>query len=129
MSERSTGGFTILEVLVAVMVLGVGIIALASTSGLATRQIGRGRMMTIASQIATKRLDDLRRAAAIRNAAGQRCQHSSFAGGSADTLGVSEVWTVNNGAVGTPSTVTDSVTYRRAGGRAGFKLTTLIGCK
>lgn len=129
MSSRSTAGFTVLEILVAIMVLGVGIVALAGTSGMVTRQIGRGRMITIASQVAAERFDILRRAAAIRNASGQPCQHSSFASGSGSARGITEAWTVSAGAVGVPRTVSDSVAYPRAGGKSWFTMTTIIGCK
>ena len=129
MSPRSTAGFTVLEVLVAVIVLGVGVVALAGTAGLVTRQIGRGRMITVASQVAAERFDILRRAAAIRNGSGQPCQHSSFASGSGSRRGVTETWTVGAGAVGVPRTVSDSVAYPRTGGMSWFTMTTIIGCK
>ena len=131
MSTRSTDGFTVLEVLVAILVLGVGVMALAGTAGMATRQIGRGKMVTIASQTATTRLDGLRRIAAIRNASGQPCLNGNFVGGTDTnaTYGIREIWTVSAAATGLPRTVTDSVRYPRAGGTSGFKVTTIIGCK
>ena len=134
MNPRSTAGFTILEVLMAVVVLGIGLVALAGGAGMTTRQIGRGRSITRASQIATQRLENLRRAAAIRNASGQQCQNSNFASGSATTTaypgpGFTETWTVSSGGTGVPRTVSDSVSYRRTGGRSWFKMTTIIGCK
>jgi prepilin-type N-terminal cleavage/methylation domain-containing protein len=55
--QRSDGGFTIIEVLVAIVVLGIGVIALVGTSGLVTRQIGRSRVITIANEVATRRLE------------------------------------------------------------------------
>ena len=53
-------GFTILEVIVAVVILGVGVIALVSSSASSTRMIGRGRQATRAVQAATERMEILR---------------------------------------------------------------------
>ena len=53
-------GFTIIEVLVAVVILGVGVIALASSSASSTRMVGRGRQATRAVQAATERMEILR---------------------------------------------------------------------
>jgi len=133
MKLRSTSGFSVVEVLVAVVVLGIGIMALASTSAIAARQLGQGRTMTIASQVATQRFDILRRAAAMRNASSQQCQNASFAAGTAthDTIqaGLKEAWTITGAGVGVPRTVTDTVTYRRNGGTSKLVLSTIIGCK
>ncbi|MBA3344628.1 MAG: prepilin-type N-terminal cleavage/methylation domain-containing protein, partial [Gemmatimonadales bacterium] len=41
--KRAPAGFTLVEVLVAVVVLGVGIVALAGASAMATRMIGQGQ--------------------------------------------------------------------------------------
>ncbi len=53
-------GFTIVEILVAVMILSVGILGLASTAALVTRMIGQGQRYTEASTIANDRFEQLR---------------------------------------------------------------------
>ena len=44
--KRSTAGFTIAEVLVAIVVLSVGVVAMPGSSALVTRMIGRGQRAT-----------------------------------------------------------------------------------
>ena len=62
MSSRQ--GFTLIEVLVAVTVLGIGILGLVGSSAMVTRMIGRGRTDTMAADVLTSRADQLRRIAA-----------------------------------------------------------------
>ena len=50
MSQRE-GGFTIIEVLVAVVILGFGIVALVGSSGVVTRMIGQGKRTTNAASV------------------------------------------------------------------------------
>ncbi|HET6345602.1 MAG TPA: prepilin-type N-terminal cleavage/methylation domain-containing protein, partial [Myxococcota bacterium] len=58
--RQARAGFTLVEVLVAVVVLGIGVLALVGSSAMVTRMIGRGQMGTRAAQVASKRLDSLR---------------------------------------------------------------------
>ena len=53
-------GFTIVEVLVAVLVLSVGVIALAGSAGLVTRMIGQGQRYTVASTLANEQIEIIR---------------------------------------------------------------------
>ena len=53
-------GFTIVEVLVAVMVLAVGILGLVTTAGLVTRMIAQGQRYTRVSTLASERFEILR---------------------------------------------------------------------
>ena len=57
---RSERGFTIVEVLVAVMILSVGLMGLVTTAGLVTRMIGQGQRFTEASTLANERIELLR---------------------------------------------------------------------
>lgn len=57
---RHEGGFTIVEILVAVMVLTVGLLGLATTAGLVTRMISQGHRYTEASTLATERIEMLK---------------------------------------------------------------------
>ena len=45
------------EVLIAVTILSVGVIAMAGTSAMVTRMIGRGKIDTRAAQLATLKMD------------------------------------------------------------------------
>lgn len=53
-------GFTIPEVLVAMMILSIGILAMMGTSAATTKLISRGRRVTIATQVAESVMDSLR---------------------------------------------------------------------
>lgn len=57
---RSERGFTIVEILVAVMILSVGLMGLVTTAGLVTRMIGQGHRYTEASALANERIEVLR---------------------------------------------------------------------
>jgi prepilin-type N-terminal cleavage/methylation domain-containing protein len=58
-------GFTVTEVVIAVIILSVGLLALASTGALTTRMIGRGQRSAVAATFASQRLERLRPAACI----------------------------------------------------------------
>jgi prepilin-type N-terminal cleavage/methylation domain-containing protein len=62
---KSESGFTITEVVIAVIVLSVGLLGLASTGALTTRMIGRGQRSAVAATFAARRLELLRPAACI----------------------------------------------------------------
>ena len=53
-------GFTIVEVLIAVLILTVGLLGLVSTAALTTRMIGQGQRYTQASTLASQRFEILR---------------------------------------------------------------------
>jgi prepilin-type N-terminal cleavage/methylation domain-containing protein len=120
-------GYSITEVLVAVLVLGVGVTALVSSSALVTRQIGRGRILTIATEVATERLERLRLLARPVNGEAP-CTRPEFSGSAApDTVrGVVESWTVAGS--GNSRTLAVMVAYPRKGGMSSFTLTSRVGC-
>lgn len=109
--SREDAGFTIVEVLVAVMVLSVGVLALVGSSAMVTRMIGRGAHSTQAAQAAVRRFETLRQLAA---STATPCTSPSFASGgpaispeSGNT--VTEAWTVvRNGRL---ADITVSVSY------------------
>jgi len=82
---RNTSGFTLIEVMVAVIILSVGILALASGSGAVYRMLAAGKRSTKAGAIASERMELLRRQA---NATDPRC--SAVAGGRAILTAVPE---------------------------------------
>src|SRR5947199_10561291 len=53
-------GFTIVEVIVAILVLTIGLLALVTSAALVTRMIGRGQRSAVAAQYAQRRLEVLR---------------------------------------------------------------------
>ena len=127
MKQHNEAGFTMVELMIAVVVLVIGVVALAGTSAFVTRQIGRSRTATIATEVGTRRLEQLKLAAAP-NGATAACASADFASSGAPITerGVTESWTVNT--VGTMSTATVTVSYPRRGGTSTITLQTLIGC-
>ncbi len=56
----SHSGFTLVEVIIAVMILTVGLLGLASTAGVVTRMIGQGQRYSEAAWLASQRFEILR---------------------------------------------------------------------
>ena len=122
--KRSASGFTLAEVLVAIVVLGIGIVALVGSSAMVTRMIGRGKVETRAAQTASRRIEKLRLAAYSTT---PRCTAASFAnGGPVTTNGVTESWTVP--VAGKVRSVQVNVTYRTVRGARTASLQTRIEC-
>ena len=69
MKRRNQGGFTIIEILIAVVVLMVGVLGLVMTAALVTRMMGRANRAQMAANYASQRMEKMRTAACI---AGQR---------------------------------------------------------
>lgn len=63
--RTSEAGFTIIEVIIAIMVLTVGLLGLVTTAALVTRMIGQGQRSAVASTFAAQRMERLRTAACI----------------------------------------------------------------
>lgn len=116
-------GFTVVEVLVAIMVLGVGILALVGSSMLVTRMIGEGKRATFATQIAQRRIELVRRIAMNTT---PQCTGVTAATGTATADRITEQWTITVGT-GTRS-VTARAIYPDGRGLDTVELTTIIGC-
>jgi Tfp pilus assembly protein PilV len=111
-------------VLVAMVVLAVGVIALAGSTGMVTRMIGRGKVDTRVAQVASRRIETLRLAAASTT---PRCIAASFAnGGPVSADGITETWTVP--AVGKVRSIQVNVSYRTARGPRNASVMTRIEC-
>jgi Tfp pilus assembly protein PilV len=111
-------------VLVAIVVLGVGIVALVGSSAMVTRMIGRGKVETRAAQVASRRIETLRLAAYSTS---PRCTAAGFiSGGPATTSNVTESWVVPT--VGKVRSVQVNVTYRTVQGTRTASLQTRIEC-
>ena len=122
--KRSTAGFTIAEVLVAIVVLSVGVVAMAGSSALVTRMIGRGQRATRAGQVAEQRMDALR---LLAYSTTPHCTALANGGPVTSPLGVTQSWTVVAGVK--TQTVTLTLTYKNALGKTHTDVvTTIIGC-
>jgi prepilin-type N-terminal cleavage/methylation domain-containing protein len=115
---RRRSGFTIMELLVAIVILSIGLLGLAATSGIVMRLIGGGSHQTVAANVALARFEQMR---------GLSCGRIS--GGSAINRNVQESWSVTPvGPVATPTAmdVRLTITYhtrRRRGGSSSRSLT------
>jgi prepilin-type N-terminal cleavage/methylation domain-containing protein len=91
MSDRR--GFTLVEVLVAVVILAIGMMALAASTGAITRTLFVGRKATQAAQVANLAMDRLR---AASSSTSPGCTSVNFASSaSASTQqGVTLTWVV-----------------------------------
>lgn len=121
---RSSTGLTLVEVMVAVVILGVGISALAGSFALVTRMIGRGRVQSRAALLAASRMEQLRLAA---GSTAPRCISVAFAdGGPLSTQSVTERWEL--GPAGAVRQVRVIVSYPVPGGAHVDTLETRIDC-
>ena len=124
MGRRRRQGFTVVEILVALVVLVVGVLALLGSSAMAVRMIGRGFDDTSASQVASARLEWLRQ---LAGSTSPRCAHAGFAGGSAVTGGIDEAWTVAAAGVARP--VALALRYRVARGEVHDTVHAIMLCR
>jgi len=65
MKQRNEGGFTILEIMIAVVILMVGMLGLVMTAALTTRMMGRANRAQQAAAYAQKRMEMMRSSACI----------------------------------------------------------------
>lgn len=116
--RQRRAGFTIVEVVVAVMILSVGVLGLAGAAAIVTRMMGASEMQSDASTVAAARFETLR---------GTRCP---LASGSASSAGINERWTVQ--ALGNAGyrmyEVMDSVTYQNRSGQRGKSYRSVVQC-
>ena len=89
MHVAGRGGFALIEVLVALAVLSVGILALVGSSAVASRMVGRGAVSTRIALRAAARVDHLRQ---IAFATVPPCTAAEWRSGSASGSGLTERW-------------------------------------
>ena len=122
--RHSSTGMTLVEVLIALIVLGIGIVALAGSSSMVTRMIGRGKAETHAALAASRRMETLRSAARSTT---PRCTAPSFASGGPTLVdGARESWVVPS--AGALRRVRVTVTYLTVQGSRSAVLETEIEC-
>jgi Tfp pilus assembly protein PilV len=88
-------GLTVTEVLVAVVVLTVGVLALVGSWAQVSRMIGRGRHATVAAMLAAGRVERLR---VVAGSTSPPCTSPEWRDGSADEAGVAQSWEVLDAA-------------------------------
>lgn len=108
-------GFTVVEVMIAMLVLSLGVLALAGTATMVQRQMGSAQQQSLAAFAAEARFERLR---------SMNCQ--SIAADSATTRTVSEVWVKKDTARAV--IVTDTVKYMTHYGRRVQVYRTIVSC-
>ena len=113
---KARAGFTLVELMVAMMILAVGVLGLAATAGSVTRNMAGGKRNTIAANVAASRLERLRSA---------RC--STLTSGADTIRGIVSAWTVTPIPRGVA--ITETVTFRTPQGRLRVRVyNTTIPC-
>lgn len=104
-------GFTIVETLVAVIILSIGVLALASTVGGITRMMSSGQQKTRAATVAASILDSLRNKA---YSSIPKCSGLSNGSETTNRYGTryASSWTISNTGTGTSRNVRIQVSYR-----------------
>lgn len=109
MSRAGERGFTLPEVIIAIVLLTVGVMALAGTSAMVTRMVGRGGRTTQVGQVMATRAEWLRRVASTTTP----CTSTDFKSDSATTSQVKEKWELLAAAgTGSARTFRMSFSYR-----------------
>ena len=103
--RRARAGFTLVEMMVAIVILAVGLLGMASTSAVVTRQTGGSATQTVATQVVANRLEKFRSLSCDRSASGGET-----------TRRISERWT-RGATVNRVLFVYDTVSYSVAGSK------------
>ena len=96
--RSARAGFTIVELIVAIIILTIGVLGLAGSAAVVTRQLGTGNQLTIAAAVAQTRFETL---------AAQDCANA--VGGPVITRGITENWAVTGS--GQTRVIRDSLSY------------------
>ena len=116
-------GFSIVEVLVAIIILTIGILALAQSSGAVTTMIGRGKQDTQAAAAAQRVLERLRQQASTTT---PMCTALVSGTESGPQPGMTRAWTVTGSD--DSRTVVVTVTYRISRGTRTETIRAELGC-
>lgn len=111
-------GFSLVELMVAMMLLSVGVLGLVGVSAMAMRQTNDANNRNIAALVAATRMETLR----------SRTCASLANGGPVETSGVTERWTVVNPANPLTRTITGQFTYRAPRGYRNLNVSTTVPC-
>ncbi|HSB53015.1 MAG TPA: type II secretion system protein [Gemmatimonadales bacterium] len=117
------GGFTIVEVLMAIILLGIGMLVLAGGAGGVTRMMSQGSRKTRAYSAASSIVDSLRSIAA------SDCASLPASGSSTYPGGISRAWTVSaTGSTATTHTIVVTTSYRAGTRLLGDTLYAFVYC-
>ena len=100
------GGFTLIELTVAIMILVVGVLGLAGTAGMVSRMVGGAAQQTVAANVASSRFEKLRSVPCAQ-----------VTSGTATTRNINEKWTVRQEDTKLFD-VKNDISYMAAGGRS-----------
>ena len=106
-SESHRAGFTLVEVMVAIVILAVGILGLAATASVVTRQMTGAVHQSVAATVAYSRMEHIRSSDCM--------VMKDSTSGSAVTRNVSESWTISVPATKQALLVTETITYKVRG--------------
>lgn len=99
-------GFTLVEVMVAIVILSIGILGLAATAGVVVRQMTGAVHQSVAANVAYSRMERIRTGS---------CVAMKDSSGSATTRNVTERWVIQ-AVPGTHALVVyDTITYKLRG--------------
>jgi prepilin-type N-terminal cleavage/methylation domain-containing protein len=117
LDRRGRGGFTLIELMIAIMVMAIGILGMAGTAAVVMKQIGSGAQMSAAAQVAAARVEWL-----------HTVPCNTIRDSSTVTRGVQEGWAITDTA--RAKIVVDSVRYysRSSYGYKTQKYRTVIPC-
>jgi len=110
------GGFSLVELVVATMIMSIGVLGLVSTSAVVSRMMGNAAQQTRAAAIAQTRFERLR---------SLRC--NLLASGSSTTTGFTERWAVAQQSGGLYDVV-DTVSYRSVRGNRSHAYRSVVRC-
>ncbi|MFH1090486.1 MAG: prepilin-type N-terminal cleavage/methylation domain-containing protein [Pseudomonadota bacterium] len=121
------GGFSLIEVLVAVIVVGVGFLAAASMQGTSVGGNSRSALLTTATYLAEDKIEELRNRAYIAIDAIGSPENQIDGLGHAGGL-FSRSWTVLNDTPGRlMKTISVTVTWQERGAGHRLVMTTIVG--
>jgi prepilin-type N-terminal cleavage/methylation domain-containing protein len=114
--RQERGGFTLIEMIIAIIVMSIGIMGLAGTASYVAIQMGGGGAQTVAAAMATKVADSV---------SARRCP--SIVGGTQTKRGVTVTWTVADSS--RTKWLTEQVLYTpKRGPTKTFNYVTVIQC-
>ena len=122
---HKTSGFTLIEVMVAMVILSIGLLALGGATANVSKMVGYGKWATAASQVATRRLEMVRQ---IANSTSPTCTSSALVSGGPVAVGSSmrESWNITG--TGGMRRVIVTVSYPRAQRTVTDTIATLLRC-
>jgi prepilin-type N-terminal cleavage/methylation domain-containing protein len=109
---KSRRGFTVVEVVIAIVVMSVGLLGLVTASAMVTRMIARGQRTAKGSTWGARRLEILRTTGCSSQAAGYDTLYTQ-----SHVAVATNSWMFTNTTQGNAWTVVDTVSYQTAQGK------------